>query len=591
MEDHELLHEYAERRSDRAFAELVGRHIDLVYSTAFRLVREAHLAKDIVQQVFILLARKPGSIRDARLLAGWLYRTTRFTAASTLRTERRRREHENAAMELNTLEPDSPSLWQALAPHLDQAMDALDPVDQGAVTLRFFEGMSLREVGQALGMSDDAAQKRVARAVEKLRSYFARKGLATSSALIASVLAAHAVQAAPAGLASSVAAASLASAAGGGSTALALKLLGIMSNLKITLAALLVAAVVTTPILLSHRPQPPKPGGPLGAANPEPTGGAHSAQPTGAATAQPRAATDAAARKSPLDQLLEAPPLSAAEVEAYLQQNKRNAESLLAAFRVSRDKAYLREAALNFPNDPAVQFAAIAFDLFPDQRRQWLEAFKGSAPDNALAWYLSALDHFNSNQTDLAIQELGEATRKESLNAYLNQTSQAVEEMVNLAGRPALEAKAASACGAVLPHLMQLKGLANQMMQAQQQYQDQGDTASANSLAYMGLVLGDRLGTGANNQFVIDQLMGIAIKKKFLGQLDPAQNYEFLGSSVSEVAAELERQKQSIRQATGFKERIIPSLNETDLANYLDREKLYGEPEALAWLQTKYGQQ
>lgn len=107
MEDHELLGEYVERRSDQAFAALVERHIDLVYSTALRSVQDPHLARDIVQKVFILLARKPGSIRNARVLAGWLYRTTRFTAATTLRTERRQREHERAAMELKTLQPDS----------------------------------------------------------------------------------------------------------------------------------------------------------------------------------------------------------------------------------------------------------------------------------------------------------------------------------------------------------------------------------------------------------------------------------------------------------------------------------------------------
>lgn len=588
MEDHELLCEYVEHRSDRAFAALVERHIDLVYATALRSVQDPHLARDIVQKVFIQLACKPGSIRDARVLAGWLYRTARFTAASTLRTERRRREHEKAAMDLNTLQPDSPSLCQALAPYLDEAMDALDPVDQGAVALRFFEGKSLREVGQVLGMSDDAAQKRVSRAVEKLRSYFARKGLATSSALVASVLAAQAVQAAPVGLASSVAAASLAKAAGGGTAALALKLIGIMTtaNLKLTAVALLVLAAVTTPILLNHRARAAKPTEPVSAVEPE---AAQPAQPVAELSPQTPKAAEPAAKKSPVEQLLEAPKLSTGEIEAYLQQNKRSAENLLAAFRVSQDKAYLREAATAFPNDPAVQFAVVAFDVFPEQRRQWLDAFKRSSPDNAVAWYLSALDYFKTKQPDLAVQELGEATRKESFSAYANQTSQAVEEMYNLAGRPALESKFASTCGAPKPHLAQLKSLAGEMVQVQQQYQNQGDTASANSLAYMGLTLGNRLGAGANNQSIIDQLVGIAIEKKVLGQLDATGSYDFLGRPVSEVTAEVDSQKQAIRQATVFKQQLVPSLNETDLVNYLDREKLYGEPAATAWLQAKYG--
>src|SRR5512133_1359071 len=150
MADRELLHEYAERRSDKAFTELVERHIQMVYSTALRAVREPQLARDVAQTVFISLARKPASVRDPRLLAGWLYRAARFNAASALRTERRRREHENTAVQLNALEPEpSPSAWQSLAPHLDEAMEELNPADQTAVALRFFEGKSLREVGQA----------------------------------------------------------------------------------------------------------------------------------------------------------------------------------------------------------------------------------------------------------------------------------------------------------------------------------------------------------------------------------------------------------------------------------------------------------
>jgi RNA polymerase sigma factor (sigma-70 family) len=592
MEDHELLREYAEHRSDQAFAQLVARHIDLVYSTAFRLVGETHLAKDVVQMVFIGLARKPRSIRNPQALAGWLYHTTRFKAAGVLRTEQRRRQRESAAMELNTLAPDSQSLWPALAPHLDEAMGTLEHTDQDALVLRFFQGKSLREVGQALGTSEDAAQKRVARALDKLRSYFARKGMATSSSLIASVIAAHAVQTAPAGLASSVAAAALAGATGGGTAALALKVVGVMTitNLKIAAVAVLVIGAVSTPILLNHRSRAPNRGQAAGAPQPEPSKPGPAAPFAAGLNSQTANAEGGAVKKSLIEQLMEAPKLSAGEIEAYLQQNKRGAESLLAAFRVSGDQAYLREAAANFPNDPAVQFAVICYDACPDQRRQWLDGFKAASPDNALAWYFSALDYFKTKQTDLAIQEFAEATRKPSFKNYAAQTSQAVEEMCNLAGRSSLEAKAASACPASAPHLLQLKRLANEVMQAQQQYRQQGDAASADSLTYMGLVLGRQLSTGGNSQTVIDQLMGIALQNKFLGQLDPAANYDFLGRPVSEVAGELDRLKDAIKQAAQLKDRVLPSLNETELANYLDRVKVYGEPEAWAWLQTKHGQ-
>src|ERR1019366_2017117 len=190
----------------------------------------------------------------------------------------------------------------------------------------------------------------------------------------------------------SIAAASLAKAAGGGSAALAWKLIGIMTttNLKITGAALLILAVVSTPILLNHRSRSAKPAEPAVAVEPEATMPAPAAQPATELAAPAPKAADPAVKKSLAEQVTEAPKRSCGEIEAYLQQNKRNVESLLAAFRVSGDKAYLREAATNFPNDPAVQFATIAFDVFPEQRRQWLEAFKGASPNNAVAWYLSA---------------------------------------------------------------------------------------------------------------------------------------------------------------------------------------------------------
>ena len=254
MEDRELLREYAERRSDKAFTELVERHIHMVYSTALRSVREPHLARDIAQTVFISLARKPASVRDPRLLAGWLYRAARFNAASALRTERRRREHENSAMQLNTLEPDSSSAWQSLAPHLDEAMENLNSIDQSALALRFFENKSLREVGQALGLSDDAAQKRVSRALDMLRSHFAKRGIATTSAVLVSALSSQASTIIPAGLGASVAAASMASAAAVGAGGF-LTLINtiIMTKTKAALIAAVLVGAVAIPIISQRR--------------------------------------------------------------------------------------------------------------------------------------------------------------------------------------------------------------------------------------------------------------------------------------------------------------------------------------------------
>src|SRR5262245_61030781 len=140
MEDLQLLREYAGDRSEKAFSELVHRHVDFVYSTALRLVNESQLAEDITQMVFIRLARKAGSLRGGTILTGWLYRTTQFIAQTMLRSDWRRRKRENLAMQVLELNRDSESAWKEVAPLLEGAMGRLRQADQDAVLLRFFAG-------------------------------------------------------------------------------------------------------------------------------------------------------------------------------------------------------------------------------------------------------------------------------------------------------------------------------------------------------------------------------------------------------------------------------------------------------------------
>ena len=203
--DSQLLRAYAEARSEAAFAELVRRHIDFVYSAAFRMVRDAHLAEDVTQGVFAALAKGAGALAIRPVLSGWLHRTAQNIAAETVRTIERRRAREQEAAAMNELlaAPDD-AVWERVAPHLDAALGELSEADRDAVLLRYFERKSAREMAQVLGVSDEAAQKRVSRAVQRLREFFAQRGLAVGVNGLVVVLSANAVQAAPVGLAATI---------------------------------------------------------------------------------------------------------------------------------------------------------------------------------------------------------------------------------------------------------------------------------------------------------------------------------------------------------------------------------------------------
>ena len=201
LADQQLLRDYSESRSEAAFAELVRRHVDQVFSAALRMVRDSHLAEDVTQGVFVALARHAGELTDRPVLSGWLHRTAQNLAANAVRSDvrRRAREQEVAAMnELLATEPDA--LWERVAPHLDAALGELSEADRDALLLRYFERKSAREMAQTLGTSEDAAQKRVSRAVERLRELFSNRNVTIGASGLVVVISANAVQAAPVGL-------------------------------------------------------------------------------------------------------------------------------------------------------------------------------------------------------------------------------------------------------------------------------------------------------------------------------------------------------------------------------------------------------
>ena len=205
-DDSALLRQFAENNSDEAFAVLVTRHINLVYSVALRQVGNPHHAEEITQAVFIILAKKAAQLRHDKALSSWLFQAARLTASNFIRSETRRHRREEEAYMQSVLDEAGTEVWPRIAPLLDSAVAGLREKDRQAIVLRFYEGRNLREVGLALGASENAAEKRVSRALEKLRKFFTKRGVALSAVAIAGAVSANSVQAAPVGLAATIAA-------------------------------------------------------------------------------------------------------------------------------------------------------------------------------------------------------------------------------------------------------------------------------------------------------------------------------------------------------------------------------------------------
>lgn len=204
-DDLELVREYAIHQSEPAFEKLVLRHVGLVHSAALRQVRDSSLAEEITQTVFIILARKAGSLGPKTVLAGWLYRTTRYVSAAALKMQYRRERREQVAqMQTMTQETQADPIWEEVAPLLDEAMAQMRGHDRDAIVLRYFQNKSLQEVGAALGVNEYTAQKRVVRAVEKLRSIFNKHGITSTASAIGEVISINSIQIVPAVLAKSV---------------------------------------------------------------------------------------------------------------------------------------------------------------------------------------------------------------------------------------------------------------------------------------------------------------------------------------------------------------------------------------------------
>lgn len=248
LSDQQLLRAYAGTRSEEAFAELVRRHVDLVHSAALRMVRDSHQAEDVTQGAFLALAQNAPQLTDRPVLSGWLHRTAQNLASKAVRSDVRRRAREQEAATMNELlSAGSEASWDQVAPHLDAALGELSESDRDALLLRYFERKSAREMAETLGISDEAAQRRVTRAVERLREFFAQRGIAAGASGLVAVISANAVQAAPVGLAITISTgATLAGTTiAATTTATAIEAIAMTTLQKVIIAATLAVAVGT----------------------------------------------------------------------------------------------------------------------------------------------------------------------------------------------------------------------------------------------------------------------------------------------------------------------------------------------------------
>lgn len=274
------------------------------------------------------------------------------------------------------------------------------------------------------------------------------------------------------------------------------------------------------------------------------------------------------------------------QLQQHIDANKGSVESHLAAFQSSGDPQWLSNAATLHPDDPRVHFSMISHGSDDQSRREWLERLKASDPENALANFLSARDHFKNGRVEEAIEDLLAGANKPGFNDYTQHDIQSAEEMYLATGKDPVEAKLLANIQQRLPHLKELRNLPRDLVKLQEAAVTRGDTQTVNDLAQLGITIGQSSGRNDGVNYLLNDLVGIAIQKQMLGSLDPAGAYPFLNQTPAETLAGLDLRVQEIRKVAKTAGNLADAP-QNDIIAYLDRSRIHGEFNALQWLANK----
>ena len=353
-----------------------------------------------------------------------------------------------------------------------------------------------------------------------------------------------------------------------------------MRNLnKFIIGSAILAIVIGLGIYLNRKPRQPSPQPKLTPAVTAPRN-----NPGSSIRTQPPTAVAVDTPVRPGQTLVEVP---REKVEEYLRRHNRDAASLLAAFHVLHDTNLLNEAATNFPNDPHLQWTILAQDAFPADRRKWLDAFKASSPGNSLANYLSAQDYFKNSQPEAAMKEMAAASSKSQFADYSMESILDAEDLYRSSGSSSADTHtgAISTVSDDLHQLSEFKDLARALQDLQHQYANSGDSKSIQALAQMGIEFANRIATGDDGKFPINQLVANATQAIVLESLDQNTSYDFLGGETpAQRQAEFKQQRDALRELNKSFAAAAAIATEDQMNGYWERSKIYGGWPAMQWL-------